>query len=139
MRSEEFMLMTNPLTPAGVEPATFRFVAQHLNHSATAVPTIYIYGNVFPFHRDVTFQMPPFRPAVSYLRVLVTNLPTSRLQQSLFPRPAQLQVRHYDHLSAIPQQSSSIISHSDPHSWCTVWLSASVQKRVLKKMLRPKI
>ena len=29
--------MQNPLTPAGIEPATFRFVAQHLNHCATAV------------------------------------------------------------------------------------------------------
>ena len=28
-----------PMTPAGIEPATFRFVAQHLNHCATAVPT----------------------------------------------------------------------------------------------------
>ena len=28
----------NPLTPAGIEPATFRFVAQHLNHCATEVP-----------------------------------------------------------------------------------------------------
>jgi len=28
----------NPLTPTGNEPATFRFVAQHLNHCATAVP-----------------------------------------------------------------------------------------------------
>ena len=28
------------MTPAGVEPATFRFVAQHLNHCATAVPKI---------------------------------------------------------------------------------------------------
>jgi len=28
-----------PLTPAEIEPATFRFVAQHLNHCATAVPT----------------------------------------------------------------------------------------------------
>ena len=27
-----------PVTPAGIEPATFRFVAQHLNHCATAVP-----------------------------------------------------------------------------------------------------
>ena len=26
------------MTPAGIEPATFRFVAQHLNHWATAVP-----------------------------------------------------------------------------------------------------
>jgi len=29
--------MKNPLTQAGIEPATFRFVAQHLNHCATAV------------------------------------------------------------------------------------------------------
>jgi len=30
--------MKNPLTPAGIEPATFRFVAQHLGRCATAVP-----------------------------------------------------------------------------------------------------
>jgi len=29
--------MKNPLTPAGIEPATFRIVTQHLNHCATAV------------------------------------------------------------------------------------------------------
>jgi len=32
------MSLKNPLTPAGIEPATFRFVAQRLNHCATAVP-----------------------------------------------------------------------------------------------------
>ena len=32
------MSMKYPLTPAGILPATFRFVAQHLNHCATAVP-----------------------------------------------------------------------------------------------------
>ena len=30
------MSMKNPLTLAGIEPANFRFVAQHLNHCATA-------------------------------------------------------------------------------------------------------
>jgi len=27
-----------PMTPARIEPATFRIVVQHLNHCATAVP-----------------------------------------------------------------------------------------------------
>ena len=30
--------MKNSLTPAGIEPATYRFVAQHLNHRAIVVP-----------------------------------------------------------------------------------------------------
>jgi hypothetical protein len=30
--------MKNLVTPAGIEPATFRFVARNLNHCATAVP-----------------------------------------------------------------------------------------------------
>ena len=30
--------MKNPQTPAGIEPATFRLVAQYLNHCATVVP-----------------------------------------------------------------------------------------------------
>jgi len=30
--------MKNPLIPAGIEPVTFQFVAQRLNHCATAVP-----------------------------------------------------------------------------------------------------
>ena len=29
------------MTPARIAPATFRFVAQHLNHCATAVPQKY--------------------------------------------------------------------------------------------------
>ena len=40
---KDFISMKNPLTPAGIEPATFRFVAQHLNHCATAVPRVQLY------------------------------------------------------------------------------------------------
>ena len=36
-----------PTTPAGIEPATFQFVAQHLNHCATAVP--FITSNIYNF------------------------------------------------------------------------------------------
>jgi len=32
------MSMQNPLTPAGIETVTFRFVTQHLNHCPTVVP-----------------------------------------------------------------------------------------------------
>ena len=39
--------MKNPMTPSGIEPATFRFVAQHLNYCATAVPTKGTYVTVF--------------------------------------------------------------------------------------------
>jgi hypothetical protein len=34
-----------PMTPSGIEPANFRFVAQYLNHCATAVPN----GKRVPF------------------------------------------------------------------------------------------
>jgi len=37
------MSMKNPLTPAGIEPATYRFVAQHLNHCANSVPILQMY------------------------------------------------------------------------------------------------
>jgi len=44
--------MKNPLTLAGIEPATFRFVAQHLNHCATAVPRSNL-GPSFKFYFQI--------------------------------------------------------------------------------------
>jgi len=32
------MSMKNSMSPSGIEPANFRFVEQHFNHCATAVP-----------------------------------------------------------------------------------------------------
>jgi len=33
------------MTPAEIEPATFRFVARHLSHCATAAPTVQQYAS----------------------------------------------------------------------------------------------
>jgi len=38
------------MTPSGIEPATFRFVAQNLNHCATAVPKRTVLVGIFDYY-----------------------------------------------------------------------------------------
>jgi hypothetical protein len=44
LRSEGLCQWKIPMTTSGIEPATFRFVAQYLSHRTTAVPTLYVCG-----------------------------------------------------------------------------------------------
>ena len=48
------------MTLAGIEPATFRFVAQHLNRCATAVPEIKLGERHFMTNDFVNFSVPAF-------------------------------------------------------------------------------
>ena len=59
-----------PMTPSGIEPATFRFVAQHLNHCATAVPGWKKLYNTFSFMGSgiYVWRRPIKRAGNSYLR-----------------------------------------------------------------------
>ena len=45
------------MTPAGIEPATFGFVAQHLNHCATALPDKLTYVSKYVSSYDEDFQL----------------------------------------------------------------------------------
>jgi len=42
------------MTPAGIEPAPFRFVAQHINHCATAVLTF----GITSLNNHISFRFP---------------------------------------------------------------------------------
>jgi hypothetical protein len=42
VRSEGDTSLKNPVTPPGIDPWTFRLVAQRLNHYATPEPQLYI-------------------------------------------------------------------------------------------------
>ena len=63
------MSMKNPMTPAGIEPATFRFVVQHLNHCATAVHLQCTFGNTVGIAFQIIKQL-----LVALLRFPVQNV-----------------------------------------------------------------
>ena len=74
------MSMKNLLTPAGIEPATFRFVAQHLNHCATAVHIHHVTVPNTVGNCNITVLYYNLREPTSYLRSVVDrNVVTRRL------------------------------------------------------------
>jgi len=72
--------MKNPLKPAGIEPATFRFVEQHLKHCAAAVPTK---SSTSQYSVESTVTS-----TVAYVMFFLSYLAYSfRINTDLFPLP----------------------------------------------------
>jgi hypothetical protein len=89
VRSEGFMSTKNSMTPSGIEPATFWFVAQYLNHCATAVPFQGVYGTILllPF-------TPQFARKVSGKR-RKTSTRIAVIWRIAKPSISRIQVYHY--------------------------------------------
>ena len=67
---KDFMSMKNPLTLAGIEPSTFWFVAQRLNHCATAVPSPPPHTHTYIYCRPIPnrYQLNVFHNSEIYFR-----------------------------------------------------------------------
>jgi hypothetical protein len=65
-----------PLTPSGIDPATFWFVAQRLNHCATACPCAVLYNQKYTAIRTCTAFC-----LTDYLRPTNHCVPESNVQQ----------------------------------------------------------
>ena len=42
------------MTPSGIEPATFRFVTQHLNHCVTSAPKVFEWSTIIINYHVIT-------------------------------------------------------------------------------------
>jgi len=77
------------MTPAGIEPATFLFVAQHLNHCATAVPYCFMYTSVYYLLLLLLFQ--GIKLIITNIRLyVVTDLQRANLSKFIFYFQPQL-------------------------------------------------
>jgi hypothetical protein len=69
------------MTPSGIDPATFRFVAQCLNHCATACPHCSMY--LHKFKKDNITVIVSCEELIAELQVLLTLNLSANLKHNL--------------------------------------------------------
>ena len=71
------------MTPPEIEPATFRFVAQHLNHCVTAVPNTNVFNRLKPNDLYIS-RTAPLTSKFCILYIYSTNVGTEYFEHALY-------------------------------------------------------
>ena len=100
VRSERFYFNENPLTLAGIETATFRFVALHLNHCATArkyqVVQRMMNIKIAKAFRTPSYEAPCLLAGVGLIRLAVEEkVRTYKATHNIIKYDAPLEVRYW--------------------------------------------
>ena len=110
------------MTPAGIEPATFRIVAQHLNHCAIAVPL----GSMFlPWSK--TRRQSTLEREVTFWRQLATclvliSVATLKLSVAFLSICVQTTANlKLGYCGSIPQNFQFLIRYFLGSVWAQVW------------------
>ena len=75
--------MKNPMTPTGTEPATFRFVAQHLNHCTLKITTYNIFVNPLKPNDPYSGRTAPLTSKHFILHIYSTNIGTEYFKHDI--------------------------------------------------------
>ena len=113
--------MKNPLTLAGIEPATLQFLAQHLNHCATAVPGLLrlVLLKALPNHHSLLLFIHFLVRTDRFLRIRFAEnwIEITRFKTSTTHRTAA----RTEALGAIFNLKCPVrLDSTTVHMWCTV-------------------
>jgi len=104
-----YMYIKISMTPSGIEPANFRFVAQHLSHCATAVPLV-----IFRANLNLPIRLAPYVAEIP--RGHQCTADQLLIRYSAFIRYLKRNLEHYRHYLNYRYATHNDVSVKDgPH------------------------